>query len=181
MNEEYDNMKVILIIIMCVVLILAILVLTLVYKRTHKKPFKNDVHFSGGVNIETGQISSDNNYFKGETDDWKKTVVANSNYIDTSLTGGSIINLSDNSIYKVVFSNGIIIGRENGENVYLVNDKRVSKRHCEFYVKKGKLFVNDLNSSNHTFLNDQMVVSPIECVSGDVLRVGNTRLKIIVQ
>jgi len=48
----------------------------------------------------------------------------------------------------------------------------VSKRHCALLCRGERAFVNDFNSTNGTFLNDQPVQGEVELHDGDVLKVG---------
>ena len=48
----------------------------------------------------------------------------------------------------------------------------VSKRHCALFNRDGKAFIQDLNSTNGTVLNDQLVKGEVELAHGDVLKVG---------
>ena len=58
----------------------------------------------------------------------------------------------------------------------VVKDPSVSGRHAEF-VAQGNVFrVNDLGSTNGTFVNDRRVTNA-ELVDGDTLRLGRTPFK----
>jgi pSer/pThr/pTyr-binding forkhead associated (FHA) protein len=48
----------------------------------------------------------------------------------------------------------------------------VSKRHRALLSRGKQAFVNDFNSTNGTFLNDQQVQGEVELHNGDVLKVG---------
>jgi len=45
---------------------------------------------------------------------------------------------------------GIVIGREPGLCERLIDDATISKRHCRFSLREGRLYVEDLNSLNGT-------------------------------
>ncbi len=48
----------------------------------------------------------------------------------------------------------------------------ISKRHCALLLRGDKFFVQDLNSTNGTFVNDEPVAGERELLDGDSLKVG---------
>lgn len=48
----------------------------------------------------------------------------------------------------------------------------ISKRHCSLEVRDGKLYAEDLNSTNGTFVNEQPLKGEREVANGDTLKVG---------
>jgi pSer/pThr/pTyr-binding forkhead associated (FHA) protein len=67
------------------------------------------------------------------------------------------------------------IGRSSEADVVLA-DPEVSRRHARFETRNGVVFVDDLESSNGTFLNGRRVRESIEVRPGDEVDVGTTRL-----
>ena len=60
---------------------------------------------------------------------------------------------------------------------------RVSRRHARIFVQNNQYLIEDLNSSNGTFINGQMRLMPRQphpLNSGDEVRLGETRLKFVV-
>jgi hypothetical protein len=52
-------------------------------------------------------------------------------------------------------------------------DSRViSREHAEVYVKKGRVYINDLKSANGTFLNSESIHSEKELKVGDIFDLG---------
>jgi pSer/pThr/pTyr-binding forkhead associated (FHA) protein len=64
-----------------------------------------------------------------------------------------------------------IIGRHS-ECDYSLNYPFVSRRHCEFFERDGKLWVQDLSSQNGTFLNGEALRFPRPVRDGDRLDVA---------
>jgi pSer/pThr/pTyr-binding forkhead associated (FHA) protein len=50
--------------------------------------------------------------------------------------------------------------------------------HARLYGENGAWYVEDLGSTNGTFLNDARVSSPVEVHAGDVVKVGKTVLEL---
>lgn len=69
------------------------------------------------------------------------------------------------------------IGRA-AECAVRLSDTYVSQVHARLYGENGAWFVEDLGSTNGTFLNDRKVSSPVEVHAGDVVKVGKTVLEL---
>jgi pSer/pThr/pTyr-binding forkhead associated (FHA) protein len=67
------------------------------------------------------------------------------------------------------------VGRAREADVFL-RDPEVSRRHVRFESHNGVVYVEDLASSNGTFLNGRRVTEAIEVREGDEIDVGATRL-----
>ncbi len=69
------------------------------------------------------------------------------------------------------------LGRHAGNNLIL-DDSRVSRYHARIKRRGDQFFVEDLSSSNGTFLGDRQLAPGIlrELVDGDEIRVGTTCL-----
>jgi len=74
-------------------------------------------------------------------------------------------------------SGSLDIGRAEACQVRL-DDTYVSQHHARLSARDGGVFVEDLGSTNGTFLNDRRVQTPVEVRPGDVVRVGKTVLEL---
>ena len=68
-----------------------------------------------------------------------------------------------------------ILGREEGIGIS-IRDPEVSRQHARIIWQSGNYFVEDLGSTNGTFLNGGLVSSPQPLRSGDTIGVGQTLL-----
>jgi len=78
---------------------------------------------------------------------------------------------------SVRLSGSVEIGRAETCAIRL-SDTYVSQVHARLYGQDGTWFVQDMGSTNGTFLNDRRVASPVEVHAGDVVRVGKTLLEL---
>ena len=67
------------------------------------------------------------------------------------------------------------LGRSREAEIFL-RDPEVSRRQARFEGENGVVYVEDLRSSNGTFLNGRRINEAIEIREGDEIDVGTTRL-----
>ena len=69
------------------------------------------------------------------------------------------------------------MGRSSGSTIVLRSDDYASGRHAQLTRHGGLLYVEDLGSTNGTFVNGVKLSRPRKLSSGDVIRVGETDLR----
>jgi pSer/pThr/pTyr-binding forkhead associated (FHA) protein len=70
------------------------------------------------------------------------------------------------------------IGRAGGCVVSLPEDTFVSNVHARVFTSGDRVLVEDLGSTNGTYLNQARVTAPVAAKRGDQLRIGNTVLEL---
>lgn len=61
-------------------------------------------------------------------------------------------------------------------------DEEISRKHTSIMIDPdGKIVVQDLESTNGTFVNDEILNGPVVLNPGDVVRLGNTRVRVEVK
>jgi hypothetical protein len=75
-------------------------------------------------------------------------------------------------------SEEVTIGRAPGCSVALADDTFVSQLHARVYVRDGQPFVEDLGSTNGTFLNQARLTKTMRLRRGDRLQIGQTILEV---
>jgi hypothetical protein len=80
--------------------------------------------------------------------------------------------------FDLANENELTVGRAAGCGVALPEDTFVSQLHARIFRRDGKLLVEDLGSTNGTFLNRKPVSGPIPMRKGDRLQVGKTVLEV---
>ena len=71
----------------------------------------------------------------------------------------------------------LTVGRAAGCQITL-DDTYVSQLHARVFTRDGLVFVEDLGSTNGTYLNRQKVAGPMAVQKGDRLQVGNTIMEL---
>jgi pSer/pThr/pTyr-binding forkhead associated (FHA) protein len=71
-------------------------------------------------------------------------------------------------------SGQLILGREHPTADLVIPDPGVSRRHARVLPGNGTVIVEDLGSSNGTYVNGHRITGPVELVSGDHLQLGDT-------
>lgn len=74
----------------------------------------------------------------------------------------------------------VMIGRDPTHDISL-NDKTVSTQHARLTYHHNHWWVEDLESTNGTFLNQEPVSSPAIIVTGDQVQCGQVLFKIIIE
>ena len=84
--------------------------------------------------------------------------------------------LEDGSDY-MLNSSQLTIGRGGQNDIPLPNDDYASARHARFEPRQDGVWVQDLGSTNGTYLNGARLERPRRLTSGDIVRVGDTDLR----
>ena len=74
----------------------------------------------------------------------------------------------------------ILIGREQGENIYIPEDSFVSRKHARIIFDDNNYFLEDLNSANGTCLNRSRIEKKTQISDGDIITIGHTDLKLSI-
>ncbi len=65
----------------------------------------------------------------------------------------------------------LTIGRDSTNGV-AINDAEVSRKHSRLMFQGGKYVIDDLGSTNGTFVNGQRLAGPVVLKAGDVVSLG---------
>jgi hypothetical protein len=71
-----------------------------------------------------------------------------------------------------------VVGRDHSSGVWLDGDEFASAQHARIDPRPDGVWVEDLGSTNGTFVNDVKIVARQLLRPGDVLRVGGTELEL---
>ena len=81
---------------------------------------------------------------------------------------------ADDQAQSVIVDRDMLVGRHQDADV-LLQAADVSRRHAGLLLKDNALWVQDLNSSNGTFVNDVRIAVETEVQNGDSLRFASVK------
>ncbi len=71
---------------------------------------------------------------------------------------------------------GLSIGR-SAEADLRIEDRYASGVHARIFSRDGRTYIEDMNSTNGTLLNDASLHGEAELIDGDLVRIGDTELR----
>ena len=74
----------------------------------------------------------------------------------------------------------VTIGRDPASTCIL-EDQTVSAHHARLFYRQGQWWVEDLRSTNGTYLNQEPVNTPLVLAHGDELRFGQVMMNILLE
>jgi ABC-2 type transport system ATP-binding protein len=72
----------------------------------------------------------------------------------------------------------IVVGRDASADLIL-DDDQISRQHVQLTASDGRAVVEDLGSTNGTFVNGRLVTDPTTLGGGDRIQVGGTLIEVI--
>jgi len=72
----------------------------------------------------------------------------------------------------------VTIGRKEDNSVVLA-DQHVSGNHARLIIKNNILFIEDLNSTNGTYVNDKRISGKVKLFGKDDIKIGSTSFKVL--
>src|SRR5690606_35859497 len=71
-----------------------------------------------------------------------------------------------------------VVGRSRAD--FKLSDKKVSGKHCRILIEDNKVFVEDLGSTNGTFVGGRKIESATQIHNLDEIIVGLTKLSVAI-
>lgn len=137
----------------------------------------NQTEFTGGESVNDFTPQSGDMFDNSDDDSSQDTVVLSS-IPKPSEEPKDIMLIEKNTQDKiqVPIAEEIIIGRNsNVSDLVLKGDKAVSGKHCKIIYEDGKFFIEDIGSSNGTYVNQTKIKGKTEIVRGDELVMGRRK------
>jgi len=75
----------------------------------------------------------------------------------------------------------IFVGRDKLAQIRFQHDEAVSNMHARLFYKENNWWVEDLQSTNGTFLNQDPINTPAIIISGDQITCGKTTIEITIE
>lgn len=168
---------IILLVIISIIFILTIVLTAYLLKKRSQRNRKNFSVLSvrdGKSYDETVGSGQLNMLYEQQKD--LNTTVFNSNPNKAGCaTSYTLVNTATGQIYRGSLTSISVVGRtmDNGQGGIKIADKKLSRQHCRFYCSGTGVVIEDLNSTNHTFLNGQILTSPNYIQPGDLVFIGS--------
>lgn len=74
---------------------------------------------------------------------------------------------------------GAVLGRERAKTDISLRDESISKRHARIFMESGGWFLEDLNSSNGTYLDEQRITAPVELLQGVMFSLAQRKFEVV--
>ena len=87
---------------------------------------------------------------------------------NTSVKKGSVIPVRTN----------VTLGRKE-DNSIVLSDLHVSGNHAKLVIKNNVLYIEDLNSTNGTFVNSKKIEGRVKLFINDEVKIGTTTFKVL--
>ena len=72
----------------------------------------------------------------------------------------------------------LTVGRAGGCGVLIPDDTFVSQLHARVFRRDGDFYVEDLGSTNGTYLNNKKITAAVAMRKGDKLKIGKTTMEV---
>jgi hypothetical protein len=106
----------------------------------------------------------------------RRAPVAKGNYGLEIINPGNGKGLKGGSIIPI--RSDLTIGRKD-DNSIVLSDQHVSGNHAKIIVRNDSLFIEDLNSTNGTYLNRNKISSKMKLSNKDEIKIGTAVFKIL--
>lgn len=70
----------------------------------------------------------------------------------------------------------ILIGRSEEANILMGYDQYCSRKHAKIYWDDNKCYVQDLESTNGTYVNGEKIQGTVQLNNNDIISLGSTEL-----
>ena len=96
------------------------------------------------------------------------------------------LNMRDRNSGKMfsypISAEGVVIGRnrDGGAQIAINYSALISRKHCKILVVGSRNYIEDLGSSNGTFVNGRPVQSRTEFNNGDIIKLGDVEMEVTV-
>ena len=78
----------------------------------------------------------------------------------------------------ITVSSSTVVGRDAGSGITLDGDDFASSRHASIELRADGVWVEDLGSTNGTFVNGERITGRTLVRAGDAVRIGQTELQL---
>ena len=80
---------------------------------------------------------------------------------------------------SVVPIRGVITLGRKTENTIILTEPFVSGNHAQIYIKNNNLYVEDLNSTNGVYVNNDKIEEKFKLIAGDEIKIGSAIFRVL--
>ncbi len=85
------------------------------------------------------------------------------------------------NVIEAVLQGELIVGRNRSvADCVVKNEQSISQKHCKIFLRDSKVYVSDLGSLNHTYVDEEEVVTETELLDGCSLKLGRIDFEVHV-
>lgn len=96
--------------------------------------------------------------------------------IDTIADQSYTLRSLDGKISFTISQEGSILGRDGELKDFLMNKQYVSRKHCRVYFENYELYIEDLGSTNGTYVDNQRICEKIKLKRGNEIGLGGAKV-----
>ncbi len=89
---------------------------------------------------------------------------------------GSNLDLEEGTV--VLVRGEITIGRKE-DNTLVLSESFVSGDHAKVYTKNNSVYIEDLDSTNGVFVNDELIENNKKLMSNDIVKIGSAQFRVL--
>ena len=86
----------------------------------------------------------------------------------------------ESSVVYTIDESGAVLGRERARTDINFRDESISKRHARIFANKETWFLEDLGSSNGTYMHDERISRPTPLVQGVFFCLAQRRFEVLL-
>ena len=180
MEEPQPNLKQNNIVLGAIGIVFGVVVITTIL-LIHKKKKNRSVDEPHPNEKETVTLKGDTEILLAQSSDTGKTqILAQETEGNGSLR---LVSRQDpQRYYTILLDTPAILGRDSHScSVVLDMDRSISAKHCKIYGRYTEVFVEDVGSANHTFVNGRQTDGAVQLYSGDIIRLGRSEFEVCLE
>ena len=123
------------------------------------------------LSLEQENINEDDN----ATDDSTSMLTTSENY---SNPVPYLVRVKTNELVPILHKE-FLVGKSVNADYQITDNKKISRKHAIFRISNGECYVRDNNSTNHTFINGQLLQPGVEVMlsNDDYIRLGDEEFR----
>lgn len=169
-------------IITIIILILFIIHMTILILLGLRKSsaYNHTIYLSGGRSVGENH-GADFHQILDDIDEMDQTMIRGKNSVTSSFSYVYVrlYQLYTGRCYDAYLENTLQIGRAGSQKgntpVMILDDPMVSKKHCMLYRRGDQILIQDLESTNHTYVNGSCIQGAVPITHGDHLSLGRSQ------